>query len=261
MTNPLGDRRSREAKPEQPNSRERLLTVGLAQFAERGLDGASTRDIALAAGTVMSSITYHFGSKADLYIAVKKKVGDALAGIVRREIASCRTLARASHHEAISSALGVLVDYMLDPTNVQTTLFAVQDHLSESNWEDPTAPGPVLRVTRDLAEALQAVPGITLPPVTLAALLMAQILSATLAIPLSRRLSLQTEDRSELATIVSATKRLMRNLIGEAAAGGYAPDNCPALEATAPAGVAPRYTDLIPGLKVGNETAQPPRVA
>lgn len=47
----------------------RLLEIAIAEFAEKGLEGASTRGIAAAAGTAMSSITYHYGGKEGLYLA------------------------------------------------------------------------------------------------------------------------------------------------------------------------------------------------
>lgn len=48
---------------------QRLLEIAIAEFGARGLDGASTRGIAHAAGTAMSSITYHYGGKDGLYLA------------------------------------------------------------------------------------------------------------------------------------------------------------------------------------------------
>ena len=38
-------------------------------FAERGLEGVSVRDIVRKAGTTLSSVNYHFGSKSGLYLA------------------------------------------------------------------------------------------------------------------------------------------------------------------------------------------------
>lgn len=45
------------------------MEVALTEFGTHGLDGASTRKIASAAGTAMSAITYHYGSKEGLYLA------------------------------------------------------------------------------------------------------------------------------------------------------------------------------------------------
>ncbi|MBN8807270.1 MAG: CerR family C-terminal domain-containing protein [Sphingomonas sp.] len=56
----------------------RLLEIAVEQFGQRGLEGASTRDIAAAAGTAMSSITYHYGGKDGLYLAAADFVADQL---------------------------------------------------------------------------------------------------------------------------------------------------------------------------------------
>ncbi|MEZ5654648.1 MAG: CerR family C-terminal domain-containing protein [Sphingobium sp.] len=48
---------------------ESILDVAIRQFGDRGFEGASTRAIAAEAGTVMSSITYHYGGKKGLYLA------------------------------------------------------------------------------------------------------------------------------------------------------------------------------------------------
>ncbi len=54
--------------------RERLIETAIEKFGKHGLDGASTRDIAAASGTAMSSITYHFGSKEGLYKAAAEHI-------------------------------------------------------------------------------------------------------------------------------------------------------------------------------------------
>lgn len=48
---------------------ERILQAALAAFAEHGFDGASTRDIARAAGVNQGLITYHYGDKEKLWRA------------------------------------------------------------------------------------------------------------------------------------------------------------------------------------------------
>ncbi|MES1974746.1 MAG: CerR family C-terminal domain-containing protein [Pseudomonadota bacterium] len=47
----------------------RLLDIAIREFGLKGIEGASTRAIAAAAGTAMSSITYHYGGKEGLYLA------------------------------------------------------------------------------------------------------------------------------------------------------------------------------------------------
>lgn len=65
---------------------QRLLEIAIAEFASKGLDGASTRSIAAKAGTAMSSITYHFGGKDGLYLAaadyIAAQMGDDVANAV-----------------------------------------------------------------------------------------------------------------------------------------------------------------------------------
>ena len=67
----------RSAKPAAP---ERILSAALAAFAERGFDGATTREIAAAAGVPQGLITYHYESKQALWEAAVDSVFAELAG-------------------------------------------------------------------------------------------------------------------------------------------------------------------------------------
>lgn len=51
-------------------TRDAILSAAVEIFAEKGLDGASVREICQAAGTNSASINYHFETKAALYRAV-----------------------------------------------------------------------------------------------------------------------------------------------------------------------------------------------
>jgi AcrR family transcriptional regulator len=60
-------------------------------FAERGLHGVSVRELAKAAGTNVSMISYHFGGKLGLYEAVLRQVFHGMlqsAQLAEKEIAS-----------------------------------------------------------------------------------------------------------------------------------------------------------------------------
>jgi AcrR family transcriptional regulator len=50
----------------QPGVRERILRATLRLIGERGVGAVSNREIGLAAGVSLGSITYHFGSQAEL---------------------------------------------------------------------------------------------------------------------------------------------------------------------------------------------------
>lgn len=68
----------------------RLVEAGIEQFAQHGFDGASTRDIAAASGTAMSSITYHFGSKQGLYIACADYIAYKIGAVHAAGLAAIR---------------------------------------------------------------------------------------------------------------------------------------------------------------------------
>lgn len=54
-----------------PNdTRERLLDAAERHFSEHGFDGSSLREITAAAGANLAAVSYHFGSKEDLFVAV-----------------------------------------------------------------------------------------------------------------------------------------------------------------------------------------------
>ena len=60
---------ARKTRADGMQSRERLLMAAMRLFAEQGFANTSTREIALAAGTNIASISYYFGDKAGLYRA------------------------------------------------------------------------------------------------------------------------------------------------------------------------------------------------
>lgn len=71
--------RPRRAKQEP--APERILSAALSAFAERGFEGATTREIAAAAGVPQGLIAYHFASKQALWEAAV----DAVFGELARE--------------------------------------------------------------------------------------------------------------------------------------------------------------------------------
>lgn len=60
-------------------TRVRLIQSAIEEFAEKGFDGASTREIASRAGMAQSAVPYHFGTKDLLW----KAAGDQLFGLLR----------------------------------------------------------------------------------------------------------------------------------------------------------------------------------
>ena len=80
-------------RPVQERSREtqdRIYEGALSAFAEKGFDGASTREIAARAGVKQQLLQYHFGSKSELWYAVMGR----LFGEVRSELTEALKAAR-----------------------------------------------------------------------------------------------------------------------------------------------------------------------
>jgi AcrR family transcriptional regulator len=69
---PLATRRKHAAPRRRPPAApapERILSAALAAFAERGFDGATTREIAADAGVPQGLVSYHYASKQALWEA------------------------------------------------------------------------------------------------------------------------------------------------------------------------------------------------
>jgi AcrR family transcriptional regulator len=61
--------------PRPPSDiRPRLVHAARARFLAQGVDGASLRDIATAAGTSIGMVHYYFGTKDDLFFAVVEEI-------------------------------------------------------------------------------------------------------------------------------------------------------------------------------------------
>ena len=75
-----GRRTSEPAIPPQPapDVRERIFLAAERLFAERGFDGVSVRDIVQAAGVNLAAVSYYFGSKSELLLAVFRTRAKAL---------------------------------------------------------------------------------------------------------------------------------------------------------------------------------------
>ena len=60
-------------------TRERILTVACEVFADKGYHDATVEDICRRAGTNIAAISYHFGSKDQLYAQVWRRAFDEAA--------------------------------------------------------------------------------------------------------------------------------------------------------------------------------------
>lgn len=65
-------------------ARQALLMAGASVFGEKGLAGATTREIAAKAGQNISAIKYYFESKEGLYLAIAGAIGEEIGTRVGR---------------------------------------------------------------------------------------------------------------------------------------------------------------------------------
>ena len=70
------------------DTRESVLVAARSLFAERGFDGASVRDICERAGSSANAVTYHFGSKEQLYKDVLGGLASAQLELAGRVLSS-----------------------------------------------------------------------------------------------------------------------------------------------------------------------------
>ncbi len=71
------------SKREEGSAKARIERAALALFVARGVDAATTREIAAAAGVAEGSIYRHFDSKDDLAAAMFLSIHTRLASLVR----------------------------------------------------------------------------------------------------------------------------------------------------------------------------------
>jgi TetR/AcrR family transcriptional regulator, regulator of cefoperazone and chloramphenicol sensitivity len=92
---------------------QRLLGAAIDHFGQKGLEGASTRAIAAAAGTTMSSITYHYGGKEGLYLAAVRHIANQIGEHLDPALAPTDPTAQDSGPEAASRTVLSIVDRFL----------------------------------------------------------------------------------------------------------------------------------------------------
>ena len=90
-----------------PDTRDRVLQVAQALFAERGYRGTSLRDIARRIGIKAPSLLHHFPSKEQLYLAVLDRIFEGM-----EEAASTVLMGRDSFQQRTLSAIIGAIDYI-----------------------------------------------------------------------------------------------------------------------------------------------------
>jgi TetR/AcrR family transcriptional regulator, regulator of cefoperazone and chloramphenicol sensitivity len=115
-----------------PPINHRLLDTAIEQFGRKGLEAASTRAIAAAAKTAMSSITYHYGGKEGLYLAAAHRIAEQIS----KRFAT--TMAQAPNPDALDASAAVeqvvtltdaFLSMMLSPESAPWARFIVREQM------------------------------------------------------------------------------------------------------------------------------------
>ena len=110
--------------------RESLLDCAVDHFGRFGFEGAATRKIAADCGTAMSSITYHFGSKEDLYLAAAEHIAAQMSEHHRpalEAIASASVDTQEASVERLVNLLDALAATMLGAKSASWTRFITRE--------------------------------------------------------------------------------------------------------------------------------------
>lgn len=129
----------------------RLLDIAVKEFGASGLEGASTRGIAAAAGTAMSSITYHFGGKEGLYLAAAEHIAQQM-GQVTDELAPVDESDAVAAREQVKLMLSRLVDKVAQSEN--QALFIVREQMNPTEGFERLWRGPMGRMWQRMAQLI-----------------------------------------------------------------------------------------------------------
>lgn len=143
---------------------DRLLETAIEQFGQKGLEGASTRAIAAAAGTAMSSITYHYGGKDGLYVAaarhIAEQIGAGMASAVQASWAMAE--ARSGADGAIAAILAVIegfAELMTSPRSAPWARFIVREQMAPTPAFDILYSGMMQRIAEHVTALILRVAG------------------------------------------------------------------------------------------------------
>jgi AcrR family transcriptional regulator len=116
------------------STKARILSAAEEVFAAKGFEGASTREIAAAAGVNISSLHYHWESKETLYFAVFENIYDRIVELVRGSIPET-SVERPASRQVVDETVGLLFDFFADNPNIPKLLVRRLLETTESTSE------------------------------------------------------------------------------------------------------------------------------
>ncbi len=136
-------------------TQERLLEIAIREFGTHGLEGVSTREIAKAANTAMSTITYHYGGKEQLYQAAAQRIADVMAAEFAPVLDAEQDVDTGDHagaRAAIHQIVGRFVEKMAGTDMSDHSLFIAREQMSPTAAFDTLYAGVMGRIVRRIRE-------------------------------------------------------------------------------------------------------------
>lgn len=105
-------------------ARKRLLDAATQLFAEKGLDGTSTRDLAKTADLNVSLISYYFGGKEGLYKAVISEFAETARSETDRflEAVDLESLDRETFRQVMKEFVGLMLNFKFQRRDIHLIL-------------------------------------------------------------------------------------------------------------------------------------------
>lgn len=151
----------------------KLLDIAVREFGLKGPEGVSTRDLASAAGTAMSSITYHYGGKEGLYLAAAEHIAAemerGMAPVLDADPPTDPVTARADIHRI----LGVFAAKLMEQSHDSSwSLFIMREQMRPTEAFDRLYAGPMGRISERLVADVHLATGAPLPDAQLVAVML-----------------------------------------------------------------------------------------
>jgi AcrR family transcriptional regulator len=228
----VGDLKDRRAR-KKAQTREQILRVAQALFAEHGFEAVTISDIATRADVAVQTVFNHFATKEELFFADRADWVDASAVAVRSRPAGVAPLTALREHlmQTVRCYLRAL-----DDPGVRTMIATLDASPALTAYERELHHESVRRLSAAIIEACpegdSAVTGAP-PSATLRT-----SASLTAALWLAAVRALLVEQRAELTEAVGAVEmaitveRLAEQVLGQLAANPTILQCCPAVEAT-----------------------------
>ncbi len=136
---------------------DRLLDIAIREFGAKGLEGASTRSIAAAAGTAMSAITYHYGCKEGLYLAAAERIAALMLERFGEGLVPDAALPEdsAAASESVVRLLLRMVDTMAGPDSEAWSMFIVREQMHPTAAFDRIYAGSMGAMVTTLARLIE----------------------------------------------------------------------------------------------------------